>query len=42
MCIRDSNHLVLDSPQDYWGDEHGDDGNGDFEDYGADVDYNEY
>ena len=36
------NHLVLDSPQDYWGDEHGDDGNGDFEDYGADVDYNEY
>lgn len=34
------NQLVLDSPQDYWGDEHGDGGG--FDDYGADVDYNEY
>ena len=32
-------HLVLDAPQDYWGDDYGDEGG--FE-HGADVDYNEY
>ena len=30
------NHLVLDSPQEYWGEEYDD------QEYGADVDYNEY